>query len=355
MARPVVELMDRAGSVAPAGDRMAWPSGTLFRGDDPEQKGRSARRTRAERPRSVERQRGTMEAGRDLRLPSLSRRDGVGHGSDRDADRGRRERGGREGRAPAVGGHRDLPDHAVLTDGRARGRLVRRPQDEPVGRGPAGDRDAERGRRGRGAARGSSGRGAVHDVHGVARPPADDPQHVQDRRRAHAGRDPRRGADTRDARAVDLRGPERRDGGATDRLGDAGIVGRAGGSGPGRGRPHRDARVPRAVPALLRRLPDLARGERDPIAPGRGAARPRRRPPRPGASRARPLPRPPGAPRDRTEPRRVLPGARGLEPLPRDRPAASCRGRWTGSRSSRAARTTCSTTTGCPTPSGSWC
>ena len=194
-------------------------------------------------------------------------------------------------------------------------------RDEPVGRGPAGDRDAERGRRGRGAARGSPGRRAVHDVHGVARPPADDPQHVQDRRRAHAGRDPRRRADARDARAVDLRRPERRDGGPADRLGDAGVFGRAGGPGPGRDRPHGHAREPRAVPALLRRLPDLARGERDPLAAGRGAARPRRRPPRPGASRARPLPRPPGAPRDRSEPRCVLPGPRGLEPLPRDRPA----------------------------------
>ena len=70
----------------------------------------------------------------------------------------------------------------------------------------------------------------------------------------------------RDARAVDLRRPERRDGGPADRLGDAGVFGRAGGPGPGRDRPHGHARVPRAVPALLRRLPDLARGERDPPA-----------------------------------------------------------------------------------------
>ena len=229
----------RARGCASVGGSSDWSSSRSWRSS---REGRSACVRRAERPRSAGRQRGTMGAGGETRLGSLSRWGEVRHGSDRDADRGRRERGGREGRAPAVGGHRHLSDHAVLRDGRARGRLVRRRTNEPVGRRPAGDRDAERGRRGRGAARGSPGRRAVHDVHGVARPPADDPQHVQDRRRAHAGRDPRRRADARDARAVDLRRPERRDGGPADRLGDAGVLGRAGGPGPGRDRPHGHAR-----------------------------------------------------------------------------------------------------------------
>ena len=49
-----------------------------------------------------------------------------------------------------------------------------------------------------------------------------------------------------------------------------------------------DARAPRAVPALLRRVPDLARGRRDPVARRTRMLRALdRRRPRPGASRAR--------------------------------------------------------------------
>ena len=69
------------------------------------------------------------------------------------------------------------------------------------------------------APRGAAGRRPVHDVHGVPGPPADDPEHVQDRRRAHAGGDPRRGAYARDPRAVDLRRPQRRHGRPADRAG----------------------------------------------------------------------------------------------------------------------------------------
>ena len=53
-------------------------------------------------------------------------------------------------------------------------------------------------------------------------PAADDPEHVQDRRRADARGHPRRGARDRHARAVDLRRPQRRHGRAHHRLGDAG-------------------------------------------------------------------------------------------------------------------------------------
>ena len=53
---------------------------------------------------------------------------------------------------------------------------------EHLGHGAGGDRDAERGRRGGRAARRAAGRRAGDDVHGVAGPPADDPEHVQDRR-----------------------------------------------------------------------------------------------------------------------------------------------------------------------------
>ena len=55
---------------------------------------------------------------------------------------------------------------------------------ERLGHGAGGGRDAERGRRRRRAARRAAGRGAGDDVHRLAGPAADDPEHVQDRRRA---------------------------------------------------------------------------------------------------------------------------------------------------------------------------
>ena len=64
------------------------------------------------------------------------------------------------------------------------------------------------------------------------------------------------------ARAVDLRRPQRRDGGA--RTGFAMLLPRlgAGGAGPRARRARRHARVAGPVPALLRRVPHVARGRR---------------------------------------------------------------------------------------------
>ena len=77
-----------------------------------------------------------------------------------------------------------LPDHAVVADGRA-GRRVGEPgAAQRLGHRARGGRDAERGRRGRRAARRAAERGAGDDVHRLAGPAADDPEHVQDRRRA---------------------------------------------------------------------------------------------------------------------------------------------------------------------------
>ena len=70
---------------------------------------------------------------------------------------------------------------------------------------------SEAGAAGRAARRAAEGR-ARDDVHRVAGPAADDPEHVQDRRRADAGGHPRRGPHDRDPRAVDLRRPQRRHG-----------------------------------------------------------------------------------------------------------------------------------------------
>jgi hypothetical protein len=96
-----------------------------------------------------------------------------------------------------------------------------RGRPEPVGRGPRGRRDAVRGRRGRRAARRAPEGRAGHDVHRVAGPAADAAEHVQDRRRAHPGGDPRRRPHARHPRAVDLRRPQRRHGRPHHRLGDA--------------------------------------------------------------------------------------------------------------------------------------
>ena len=135
---------------------------------------------------------------------------------------------------------------------------------------PVGDRDAERGRRRRRAARRAAGRRARDDLHRLAGPAADDPQHVQDRRRAHADGLPRGGALARHPGAVDLRRPQRRHGRARHRLRHAGVGLGAGGDGPGADRAGGHAGVARALPALLRRLPHLARGRQ-----GRGRSPPK--------------------------------------------------------------------------------
>ena len=60
---------------------------------------------------------------------------------------------------------------------------------------------------------------------------------------------------------------------------------------------------------------------------------------------------PPGAARHGAEPRRVLPGARGVQPVLPAPARASCRRRWTSSRRSSAGSTGCSTTSATRRPS----
>ena len=113
--------------------------------------------------------------------------------------------------------------------------------------------------------------GAVHgalqtgraddDVHRVAGAAADDPEHVQDRRRADADGLPRGGARPGRAGALDLRRSLRRHGRADDRLGDALLELGAGSARPGAHRAERHARLAHPVHPLLRRLPHLARGQ----------------------------------------------------------------------------------------------
>ncbi len=174
-----------------------------------------------------------------------------------------RQRGSGPRRLRRQRGDRDLPDHPRVPDGRALRRLVRGAPAEPVGERAGRRRDAVRGgRRWRPARRAAEGR-ARDDVHRVAGTAADDPQHVQDRRRADTGGDPCRRPDGRDPCSVDLRRPQRRDARADDRLGDArGRLGPGGARLRARG-PCGDAARAGAVPPLLRRLPHLARDQQD--------------------------------------------------------------------------------------------
>ncbi len=154
--------------------------------------------------------------------------------------------------------HLDLPDHPGVRDGRALRRLVGREPAQPVGQGPRRRRDAVGGRRGRRTPRRPPEGRPRDDLHGLAGPPADGPQHVQDRGRADADGHPRRRPDRRDPRPVDLRRPQRRDARPDDGLGDARGGIRPGGARLRARRPRGDAAGPGAVPPLLRRLPDLA-------------------------------------------------------------------------------------------------
>jgi pyruvate-ferredoxin/flavodoxin oxidoreductase len=79
------------------------------------------------------------------------------------------------------------------------------------------------GGRGGGGARRAPGRRPDDDLHGVAGAAADDPQHVQDRRRADPGGLPCRRPLAGHARPLDLRRPPGRDGRARHRLRPAGL------------------------------------------------------------------------------------------------------------------------------------
>ena len=115
-----------------------------------------------------------------------------------------------------------------------------------------------------GALHGALQKGALgDDVHRVAGPAADGPEHVQDRRRADADGDPRRGEDGGDPRTLDLRRPLRCDACPNDGMGDAVRQLGAGGARLRAGRARGDASLSRSVPALLRRVPhDATRSTR---------------------------------------------------------------------------------------------
>ncbi len=171
----------------------------------------------------------------------------------------RRQRGGGAGCVRAVRGDRAVPDHARVTDGRAFRCACCGRDSEPLGHGTRGHRDAVGGGRGRRTARRHDTRRARNDVHREPGPPPDAAEHVQDRGRAVACGHSRRRPGPRDARALDLRRSQRRDGRPTNRLGNAVRVVAARGCRLRADRPRCDAGVARPVPALLRRVPDEPR------------------------------------------------------------------------------------------------
>ena len=126
-----------------------------------------------------------------------------------------------------------------------------------------------------------------------------------------------------------------------------------GGAGSRARRARGHARGARALPPLLRRVPDVARGGEDPHSRTRGSARPRIRAAHRGAPRARAQPGSSGRAGNRAEPRRLLPGTRSGRPVLR----AMSRHRAAGDGSvrdrSRDVTTTSSSTSALRTPSAS--
>ena len=191
-------------------------------------------------------------------------------------------------RPPHQRGDRDLPDHPILGHGRVCRRVVGSRPEEPLGRGARGDRDAERGRRRRGAVHGAlqaerltttftASQGLllmIPNMFKIAGELTPAVFHIAARTLAtHALSIFGDHSDVMAAR--------------NDRLGHARLRQRAGGAGHGHDRADGDAAFARAVPAFLRRLPHLPRGEQTRSAVGGRGARTDRRGLVSGASRAR--------------------------------------------------------------------
>src|SRR5579883_1928351 len=227
----------------------------------------------------------------------------------------RRQRGRRLRCSSDQRSHRHLSHYAILEHGRVGRPVVGRGQDQYLGRRPGRDRDAKRGRRRRRPSRRAAGRLPGDHVHRVSGPAPHDPEHVQNCGRAHPHGVPRRRPRARNPRALHLRRPQRRHGGARHRVRDALRELRPGSHGfcadCARGQPG----IARAVRSLLRWLPHLARSRQDRDARAGRSAR---------SDRSRTGRRPPGAgpdagsPRDPwhgAESRRLLPGARSVQSL----------------------------------------
>ena len=251
-------------------------------------------------------------------------------------------------------GDRHLPDHALLGDGRAGRRVVGRGPPQHLGHRCPQVIEMQSEGGAAGAVHGALQAGAlattftasqglllmIPNMYKIAGELTPFCMHVAARDRGHA-------------RALDLRRPLRRDGLPADRLRAccaAGSVQEA--QDFALHRPRRDAARPRAVPALLRRLPHLARGRQDRRRSTTTMLRAMLDDELIAAHRARALtPDHPVLRGTRAEPRHVLPGPRGLQPLLRRLPGHRAGGDGPRSPGSPAGATGCSSTTATRRPS----
>ena len=178
------------------------------------------------------------------------------------------QRGGGPGRPRTLRGHRHLPDHAGVADGRGRRRLELVGADRTSGAAYPRSWPCSPRRGPPGPCTGRSLKGALATTFTVVSgPAADGAQPLQAGGRTVTGRGPRGCPGGGHPRPVDLRRPQRRHGGPHD--GDGHAVLLLGPGGPrlrGRG-PRRHPPLAGALPALLRRLPHLPRDE-----PGRACS-----------------------------------------------------------------------------------
>ena len=220
----------------------------------------------------------------------------------------------------------DLPDHAVVADGRMVGSVVGGIAPQHLGHSAAGGRNAERGGSLGSLPRSAAGGSIGHHLHRLPGTPAHDPQHVQNSGRTHQHSHARNSQKRGRPRALHLRRPLRRHGRAQHRLGHALLGDSAGIHGQRAHRANGDPRRQSSRPPLLRRLPHQPRRNENRRNPLRRHARLHRRRPR-----ARTQIQPPHArralhPRHRAKPRRLLPVDGRAQPLlrrhARHRPAS---------------------------------
>jgi pyruvate-ferredoxin/flavodoxin oxidoreductase len=169
-----------------------------------------------------------------------------------------------------------------------------------------------------------SGGRARDDLHRVAGPAPHDPEPLQDRGRAHRVLHARLGAHDRDARALDLRRPLRRDGLSRRRASRCSARARCRRRRTWRPSVTRDdarGRACRSSTSSTASAPRTRSRRWSPLPDETLRAARRRRRQSAHTAPARSSPDRPGAARQRAEPRHVLPGARGVQSLLRELPA----------------------------------
>ena len=176
-------------------------------------------------------------------------------------------------------------------------------------------RNAIRGRRRRRRARDASDWRAHYDVHRESGPAIDDPEYVQDRRRANQHGVSHRSPHYRLTRVVDLRRSQRCDDCALDGMGNAVCQLNSGSHGLRVDRASEHAAHESSLPSRVRWLPHVTRGDEDREALRRRYSNDDRQQARSRASPTRAHARPAGYSRNGAESRRVFPVTRASESL----------------------------------------